>query len=79
VQNNVGHSKYSGNDRNFIEGTISVRWFFAHSILSIIHVVQIFTELGQDLAHLAHKKNTQSESFLWGRLRIKIAFCSLRP
>jgi hypothetical protein len=40
--------------------------------------VLIFTEIWQDLANLAHEKSTQSESFLGGRLRIKIAFCSLR-
>ncbi len=31
----------------------------------------IFTELGQDLTHLAHKENTQN------RRKILIAFCSL--
>ncbi len=37
----------------------------------------IFTGLGQDLAHFAHKENTHSEIFLLGRLKIVIAFCSL--
>ncbi len=45
-------------------------WFF--------HVVLIFTELGQDLTHLVHKGNTQSEIFLFGRLNVLVAFCSLR-
>jgi hypothetical protein len=39
----------------------------------------IFTELGQDLAHLAHKEKGQGQSdiFLWDRLTILIASCSL--
>ncbi len=37
----------------------------------------IFTELRQDLTHLAHKDNTQSGIFLWDRLKILTAFCSL--
>jgi hypothetical protein len=32
--------------------------------LEFFNVVQIFTELGKDLTHLAHKENTQSEIFL---------------
>jgi hypothetical protein len=56
----------------------SVSWFLALCILSkietkdpkFVHVVPIFTELGQDLTHLAHKKNTQSEIFLWDRQNI---------
>jgi hypothetical protein len=32
--------------------------------ITFFHVVLIFTELGQDLTHLAHKENTQSEIFL---------------
>jgi hypothetical protein len=64
----------------------SVRWFFARCILSRIkrkdlnffRVVLIFTELGQNLTHLTHKENTQSEMFLLGRLEIVIAFCYLR-
>ena len=59
--------------------------FFAHCILSVIerkdlkffHVVLISTGLGQDLTHLAHKENTQSEIFLFCRLKFLIAFCSL--
>jgi hypothetical protein len=47
-------------------------------ILNFFHVLLIFTELGQDLAHLAHKENTQSENFPIGRLKILIASCSLR-
>jgi hypothetical protein len=31
----------------------------------------------QDLTNLAHKENTQSDIFLWNRLNILIAFCSL--
>jgi hypothetical protein len=58
---------------------------FAHCILSRIerkdpkffHFVLIFTGLGQDLSHLAHKENTQSEIFLFCRLKFLIAFCSL--
>jgi hypothetical protein len=30
-------------------------------ILNFFHVVLIFTDLGQDLTHLALKENTQSE------------------
>jgi hypothetical protein len=60
-------------------------WFFRslHPILNrkngfeFFHVVPIFTELGQDLTHLAHKENTHSDIFLWDRLRILNAFCSL--
>jgi hypothetical protein len=48
------------------------------SILNIFHVVPIFSELGEDLAHLTLKENTQSDIFLWDRLKILIAFCSLR-
>ncbi len=33
--------------------------------------------LRQDLNHLAHKENTQSEIFLLGRLKILITFCSV--
>jgi hypothetical protein len=61
----------------------SVRCFFRSSrierkYLKFFHVVPIFTELGQDLTHLAHKENMQSNIFLWDRLKILIAFCSLR-
>ncbi len=38
----------------------------------------VFTELGQDLTHLAQNENTQSEIFLLGRLKVLIAFFSLR-
>jgi hypothetical protein len=41
------------------------------------HVVLIFTELWQDLNHLAQKENTQSEIFQLCRLKILTAFCSL--
>jgi hypothetical protein len=34
----------------------------------------IFTGLGQDLTHLAHKENTQSDIFLLRRLKILVAF-----
>jgi hypothetical protein len=34
--------------------------------LKLFHVVPIFTELGQDLTHLAHKENTQSDIFWTG-------------
>ncbi len=64
-----------------------MRCFFAHyrtsylgykeRILNFFHVVPIFTGLGQDLNHLAHKENTQSEIFLLGRLKILIVFFSL--
>jgi hypothetical protein len=62
-----------------------VRWFFRslHPIQerekgsSILYVVPIFTKLGQDLTHLAHKDNTQSDIFLWDRRKILITFCSL--
>ncbi len=37
----------------------------------------IFTEFGQDLAHLAHKEDTQSEIVLLWRLKILIAFILL--
>ncbi len=33
----------------------------------------IFTELGQDLTHLPHKENMQSDIFLWDRRIILIA------
>jgi hypothetical protein len=33
---------------------------------------------GQDVTHLAPKENTQSEIFLFGKLKILIAFCSVR-
>jgi hypothetical protein len=46
-------------------------------ILNFFHVVLIFTGLGQDLTHLAHKGNTRSEIFLLRRQQILIAFCSL--
>jgi hypothetical protein len=60
-------------------------FFFAFCILSRIerkdleffHVVPIFTELGQDLTHVAYKENTQSDIFLWDRRKVLIAFCSL--
>jgi hypothetical protein len=61
--------------------------FFAHCILlsriegkrilNFFHVVLIFTWLGQDLTHLAHKENTHSEIVLLGKLKLLIAFCSL--
>jgi hypothetical protein len=41
-------------------------------ILNFVHVVLIFTELAQDLTHLAHKENTQSDIFLWGKIKILI-------
>jgi hypothetical protein len=43
-------------------------------ILNFFHVVPIFTELGQDLTHLAPKENTQSDIFLWDRLKFATAF-----
>jgi hypothetical protein len=46
--------------------------------LTFFHVVIIFTELEQDLTHLAHKENTQSEIFLLFGQKILITFCSLR-
>jgi hypothetical protein len=46
-------------------------------ILNIFMFVQIFTELGQVLMHLAHKENTQSDIFLWDRRNFFIAFYSL--
>jgi hypothetical protein len=46
-------------------------------ILKFVHVVPIFTGLGQDLNHLAHTENTQSETFLLGRINILIALFSL--
>ncbi len=42
------------------------------------HVLPIFTELGQDLTHLAHTENTQTDIFLWDRRKIEIAFFSLK-
>jgi hypothetical protein len=45
--------------------------------LNFYLVVLIFTGLGQDLTHLAHKENTHSEIFLLGRLKILIALYSL--
>ncbi len=44
--------------------------------LKLFHVVPIFTELGQDLTHLAHKENTPSDIF-WDRRKILFEFCSL--
>ena len=41
------------------------------------HVMPIFTEFGGELTPLAHEENTQSDIFLWDRLKILIAFCSL--
>ncbi len=38
----------------------------------------IFTKFRQDLTHLAHKENTQSEIFVLGWLKIVIVFCFLR-
>jgi hypothetical protein len=47
-------------------------------ILNFFHVVPIFTELEQDLTHLAHtQENTQSDIFLRDRRKILLAFCSL--
>jgi hypothetical protein len=46
-------------------------------ILNFVHVVLIFTGLGQDLTHLAHKKSTHSEMFQFGRLKILIVSCFL--
>ncbi len=59
--------------------------FLAHCILPMIerkdlkffHVVLISTGLGQDLIHLAHKENTNSEILLLGRLNFLVAICSL--
>jgi hypothetical protein len=45
--------------------------------LKFFHVVPIFTQLGQNLTHLVHTENTQSDIFLWDRRKILIAFCSL--
>ncbi len=55
------------------KGTVAWVGFFVHCILSGIerkdlnffsfHVVLIFTRLGQDLTHFAHKEITQSENF----------------
>ncbi len=63
-----------------------MRWFF-RPLLPIqdrkkgskffFNVGPIFTELGEDLTHLAHKENTQSDIFLWDRRKILIAFFSL--
>jgi hypothetical protein len=58
-----------------------VRWFFRSWHPTVFRIerkdlkfsVLIFTALGQDLTHLAHKENTQSEIFLLGRLKIFIA------
>ncbi len=58
-----------------LKGTIARDGFLAHCILSRIkrkdlkffHVVLLFTELELDLTHLAHKENTQSDTFLWDR------------
>jgi hypothetical protein len=41
-------------------------------ILNFVHVVPVFTELEQDLTHLAHKENTQSDIFLWDRIKVLI-------
>jgi hypothetical protein len=46
-------------------------------ILNFFHVVPIFTDLGQDLTHLAHQENTKCDIFLWDRRKILIAFCYL--
>ncbi len=62
-----------------------MRLFFAHCILSRIkrknpkffRVVRIFTELEQNLTHLAHKENTQSEIFLLGRLKLHFVILGL--
>jgi hypothetical protein len=42
------------------------------------HFVLIFTELGQELTHLAHQENTLSEIFSNRQAKTLIAFCSLR-
>ncbi len=68
-----------------LKGTAAWDGFFAHCILSrnerkdltFFYVVPIFTELAQDLTHLAHTENTQREIILWERRKILIAFCSL--
>ncbi len=39
--------------------------------------MSIFTELGQDITHLAHKENTQSDIFLWYRRNILTDFVLL--
>jgi hypothetical protein len=68
-----------------LKGTVARDGFLAHCILLMIerkdlkffHVVLISTGLGQDLTHLAHKENTHSIIFLFGRLKILITICSL--
>ncbi len=45
---------------------------YKDGILKFFHAVLIFTGLGQDLTHLAHKENTHSEIFLLGKLKILI-------
>jgi hypothetical protein len=54
--------------------------FFAHCILSRIErkdlkicSCSIFSELGLDLTHLAHKENTQSVFLLWETRNFLIA------
>ncbi len=74
-----------GHIRIYLKGIVAWRGFFAHCILSRIermdlenfYVFPIFTELEQDLTHLAHKENTQSGIFLWDKRKMLIAFCSL--
>jgi hypothetical protein len=67
------------NNAHYFKGKVGWDGVFAHWIndLKFLHVVPIFTELGQDLTHLAHTENTQSDIFLWDRGKILIAFCSL--
>jgi hypothetical protein len=50
---------------------------YKESILHFFHVVLMFSELGQNLTHLAHMENTQSEIFLLGRLKILLRFVLL--
>jgi hypothetical protein len=65
-----------------------VRWFFRSlhhtsrierkDLMFFFHFVLILTGLGQDLTHLSHMENTESEIFLFGRLRSLIKFGFLR-
>ncbi len=65
-----------------------MRWVFCsfhHPIydgkkgsLIFLNFVLTFAEIVQDLAHLAHYENRQTEIFLRDRLKILIAFCYIR-
>ncbi len=67
---------------SLLKGTVSWDGFFAHCILSrierkdlkLISCCSSISWVRQDLTHLAHKENTQSDTFLWDRRKIQLNF-----